>query len=571
MILGWQYGLLPPLTTGCDPALAWAEDCEREMSEQVAFWNRLTEIELERRTAERRVLCEADPALARLWGLFEIVLDKLEALPRRPPPVSEGGPDPAAWRAGVMLLREQRRDMWAELKPMIAATRTACRDELKALSDVRFEAVKQARNNSGLWWGNYNACAAAFEVALGRLAPGDRLRPHRWDGSGRLTNQLIGGFPAERLTQGHAQLRLGEMPTGHPLLSRGAGSKGKLKVLIATVYSHGHGNRRMAAWPIVLHRPFPPGAIVKSLAIHRRRVGARLDPLPGHVGNRWDWRWTATFSCEITDVPPSTSNVACGIDLGWRLVEGGVRIATIASSDGGLDHVVLPQAWLDHRERLAKLQGEARTTTDQAEGDIEQIIEGRRLRQAATHGIDEASLERREFYRIAAKALTERYGLLGIDGTGIGRMARRKKAGERGQDLPPMARRMRTWGAPGELMHEIERAARSRGCRVEIAAGATTITCHHCGTRTEAAQRADLIWRCRACGALWDQDENAAKNVLIAVLNKAGADAATSGAAAVAIAPRENKGLRRSRGDRKASARKLPSNPLKPSASEPAP
>ena len=46
--------------------------------------------------------------------------------------------------------------------------------------------------------------------------------------------------------------------------------------------------------------------------------------------------------------------------------------------------------------------------------------------------------------------------------------------------------------------------------------GATTLDCHLCRHRNQvsAAQRGDLIWRCQGCGALWDQDENAARNLL---------------------------------------------------------
>ena len=78
-----------------------------------------------------------------------------------------------------------------------------------------------------------------------------------------------------------------------------------------------------------------------------------------------------------------------------------------------------------------------------------------------------------------------------------------------------------------------------------------------------AAARADLIWRCPHCGRLWDQDENAARNILGAALAKLGpAEDSASGPAPIEISARENKGLRRARRDRKASARKPLDNPL---------
>jgi transposase len=81
--------------------------------------------------------------------------------------------------------------------------------------------------------------------------------------------------------------------------------------------------------------------------------------------------------------------------------------------------------------------------------------------------------------------------------------------------------------------------------------------CHRCGhvNTPPPSWRGDLIWRCTSCKALWDQDENAARNLLAAAVG-------ASGDAAVTVAARENKGLRRGRITRKGSARKSPPKSL---------
>ena len=42
----------------------------------------------------------------------------------------------------------------------------------------------------------------------------------------------------------------------------------------------------------------------------------------------------------------------------------------------------------------------------------------------------------------------------------------------------------------------------------------TTATCHVCGTAEVWDQAAHVMHRCGQCGALWDQDHNAAINLL---------------------------------------------------------
>ena len=308
-IVAWQYGLLPPLADG---EFGWDADCEREMALQVGLWNALVAIEEERRAAERAVLVADDPELAKLQGAFDAIIARLEALPRRPHSRMTAA-ERAGWSTEVSELRDQRKAAWAELKPRLAAARRAHAAALKRLADERYQAIAAARNASGLWWGNYNAVCAAFDTALGRLAPGDRLRRHEWNGDGRLTNQIMGGITAAALLTssqrssaspdadspsaarargGHAQVRIADMPEGHRLLTHRAGRAGRprpgdrppgerLKLLVATIHSRGRGSRHMASWPIILHRDFPPDAVVKTVAIHRRRVGAPLDPLPG--------------------------------------------------------------------------------------------------------------------------------------------------------------------------------------------------------------------------------------------------------------------------------------------------
>ncbi|HEY1301464.1 MAG TPA: hypothetical protein VGF07_13275 [Stellaceae bacterium] len=553
----WQYGLLPPLAGRGDPA-DWGRDCEDEMRRQTDLWNQLVEIESRRRERDRVILLDGRSELAELWSEFDRVIAEHDGL-RRPPHMPRDRESRPAWEAEVAALRERARELrrrrhaiWLKLKPMIAAARRDSRDELRASLDQRYAEITEARQQSGLWWGNYNAVCAAFDTALGKLEPGDELRHQEFSGAGRLTNQLQGGAPAAALLQGgHAQVRIDPLPA-EPIMirrfrgiaalnpmtrKRGDKPRAEVRLLYATVYSARGAGRRLAVWPIVLHRPFPPGAVVKTVAIHRRRVGAPLALPEGMPGNPADWRWTATFVLDIPDDPElRPASGFCGVDVGWRILpDREVRVATVAGSDGALFHINLASAWFERREGIAKAYGAAAPLRDSVDPDERRHYA--EYRHAVAHGLDRRQRGRREHYRIAAKEIAERYGAVVIDTTNIAQLGRRQGLSDRAPDLPPQTRRMRAWAAPAELVAEIGRAVKARGGTVTLAAGQTTRRCHFCGHDNSNAKRDELVWVCEGCRAAWDQDENAARLILLTYFGSAPA----SGAGAVKLSARSAK------------------------------
>jgi transposase len=165
--------------------------------------------------------------------------------------------------------------------------------------------------------------------------------------------------------------------------------------------------------------------------------------------------------------------------------------------------------------------------------------------------VDKLSAWRREIYRVAAKAIAERFAIVAVDRIAMQVLARNK-------EMPREVRKLRGWAAPYDLAAEIRRAVAAVGGRFLEVGGATTRTCHRCGHhnvgRTDA-RRSDLIWQCEKCLALWDQDENAARNVLAAASGKTALVASASRARKTGLFPR-------ARLTRKGSARKPDDNPL---------
>ncbi|MEI2421840.1 hypothetical protein V6O07_16300, partial [Arthrospira platensis SPKY2] len=102
------------------------------------------------------------------------------------------------------------REINAELKPLYTQSKSlmaAAREEkkvaLKALETGRRAEVKAARQTSGCYWCNYNAVIDSYSTARVRaMKEGGTLRFRRFDGTGRLVNQLQGGASAEELLTG---------------------------------------------------------------------------------------------------------------------------------------------------------------------------------------------------------------------------------------------------------------------------------------------------------------------------------------------------------------------------------
>ncbi|HEX5321651.1 MAG TPA: zinc ribbon domain-containing protein, partial [Stellaceae bacterium] len=304
----------------------------------------------------------------------------------------------------------------------------------------------------------------------------------------------------------------------------------------ATIRSVGRGTRQICRWPLLYHRPLPDGAVVKALTISRRRSR------PG-TGPR-SWQWSVSLSVEVP-APDAPDGVACGIDLGWRKIEDGVRVATTVGEDDAIEHVVLPLAWLDARRAAAETAGRLRVAARDlvlppqvADADREKVRDladrlqalPKEARGTARDWLDEyknaagtigrLERQRRDLYRVAAARLVRRYSMIGIDGSGLATIARDRS-------MPPEVRRMRTWTAPHELMQALSVAARREGVVLRQVSGSSTIVCHRCrhSNAVSVAQRLELVWRCAGCGALWDQDENAARNCLAAVLDASAAAA----------------------------------------------
>jgi transposase len=96
---------------------------------------------------------------------------------------------------------------------------------------------------------------------------------------------------------------------------------------------------------------------------------------------------------------------------------------------------------------------------------------------------------------------------------------------EKEDDAATPTRRLRSLAAPAMFVNRLRNtAAREGAAVVGVRCAETTQLCHLCGAVNKWADSQAIVLPCLACGAEWDQDLNAAKNIL------ASSDVATSSA-----------------------------------------
>jgi hypothetical protein len=100
---------------------------------------------------------------------------------------------------------------------------------------------------------------------------------------------------------------------------------------------------------IVIDRPLPEGALIKSIA------------LSGYHERPFGWKWSLIFSLQTPPhkAAPSVRRVA-GLDLGWRTMGDYIRIGVIADSAGDLRELRLPYDLSRNQDRkfIARLKAQ---------------------------------------------------------------------------------------------------------------------------------------------------------------------------------------------------------------------
>ena len=423
------------------------------------------------------------------------------------------------------------------------------RDEVNREFDLKRTELYNAEKYQDLAWGN--------KLAANTAVPARNPRPPKkkhYDGSGRFVVQLQGGLDTrEVFGRRDGRLRLTPVDWLAPEKQR------KSICSIRTGSVEGTKAPIFAKARTLLHRPLPQGRI-KWAWIKRLKFGT--------VKRYW---LQVVVACDEPPVRKNPNIGRCGVNVNFRRLERGVRVA-VATDDEGRTRVpiIIPedrvQQWLsvrdlrsarDHAFNQARqllvdfLRDNAttvpdwlkeRTATLSAWRKISRLAglvlywRGNRRRNFEDHRFpgDSEVFDALEAWRKADKKEYDRerhvernflnwrknfyihqiqalpFSEAAVGTVNYARMQKKKAPIDEQPDDKQVPVRYRNCAAPGLFTQILQVYLKSKV--VDVAQ--VTATCHECGELCEW-EREQIIHTCESCGATWDQDVNAAINLAV--------------------------------------------------------
>lgn len=554
----YQYGLLPPTRN--------AELVAEQMRASHRYRNQLITLERCRRECIRDALREysdmdaLEEAVRECKSTQEAAQAAIKSARKRSRKRSETEPQRqalAAAREATKLARARLGERRRQLREDGAAQ--ARLDEINEFAGALRRAL---REQTEAYWGTYLLAEAEVDAAAKTTPLYDGVEPcdpryARWTGDGTVGVQLQGGLETERVFGADPRLQI-DRPDERAWWSESRSerrrcSRTKLRLRVG---SEGR-DPVWGEWTMLMHRPLPKGGRIKRALVHRRKRG------PREV-------WAVDITVEL---PDGWTQGRCGnggavaVDIGWRSLGDDIRVGAWVGEDGAAGEVFLDAScisalrkaedlrrqrdrnqdrmtehllsWLaEHRETLPEWLREATRHAHQwrspsrwsrlarewrerrFDGDVEgyESLEAWRYHEhhlwAWESGQGRKShLRRREQYRVAADRLASQYSVLALEQFDLRQVAR--KAPTEAPAENQTARSNRQLSAPSELREALRNAFQRRGGTViELPAQDTTRTCHECGHVDRWDAAAHIAHACSSCGVVWDQDENAARNLL---------------------------------------------------------
>lgn len=502
-VRAFEFGCLPP-TEGERAAID-------VMFGRVRLWNSLVELE---KCHQERVEALLAPYL---------------------PPKSEGDEAKAAWKAA-------RKAVWKR------------DDVLEAARLMDKETMGEARRlcrESGLYWCNYEAVLVAWQLA--RKKPGE-LRFHAARNEpGKVSVRYQTGLPVADAFGDDTRMQVEPVaPEAWTSPVRSERRKLARTVLRLRVAS----DNRKPVWlvlPMVMHRPLPADGLIRECSVLRERVG-------------FSWRWKAVLIVETPErTPQPTGSGRASIDLGWRRRPHGLRVCAWRDDSGRSGDLVLPPGWLaemaktenlrsirdDHLNatRAALLawlietpsapewigQERARFKSWRSQSSMMRLVRLWRERRFPGDDIGLAMLEewrrrdvhlysyeanlrdqlirqRREIYRLFAADLARRYREVVLEDFDLRPVVMLAK---HAKEMHAAARHQRVWAAPSVLRLAVVNACEREGLLVsKVPCAYTTVICGECGSLERFDKAREMLHKCEGCGITFDQDDNAAANLL---------------------------------------------------------
>lgn len=324
----YQYGLLSP-TTNADLVAAQMRLAHR-------YRNKLTEIEIQRREAIRKILSthpDVEPMQTELEALIQ-QRDEARAAIRLTRAASRSRSDTKAQRDTAAQLAARCRELVVKLKEAKRALYEdqAVQDALAQAEEASRARVREERAKCGVYWGTYLLQeAAADQARSAKLAP--KFVPER-HGRFQVSVQIQKGMSVDALFKSDTRIQIEPIPDDAYSRERPRGYRRRAArtVLRLRVGSDERGGPIWAEWPMIMHRPLPAGATIKVATVTRRR----RDCLRHH----WSVALTVNLEAPVRTAPASG---VCALNMGFCKRGDDYRAGYIVGDDGA-QHEILAVA-----------------------------------------------------------------------------------------------------------------------------------------------------------------------------------------------------------------------------------
>jgi Putative transposase DNA-binding domain len=302
----------------------------------------------------------------------------------------------------------------------------------------------------------------------------------------------------------------------------------------------------------------PANGIIKWARLQRKKSSGAIGKT--YISLTKDYDYTLRLTLE--EPPQEEKNKAkVAIEVGWRLLETGLRVAVALGEDGEMRELYLPKRWLDGRRKAESLgsiidqetnltalaikaahpelckkaeqpENPEKPATAATPATLDWAGDNPRRLAAALlkiyredpglqpdleewrkhhfhllrykKGLNDKLIRiRREIYRKFVSELAKKYSICGIEDFDLRQVTTKSQA-------PELVKWQRTAAGISSL-----RLMLSQRLTVQkLSAAHTTQKCHNCGS-LEKWDAAHHVWhRCKQCNSLWDQDRNSVRNLL---------------------------------------------------------
>lgn len=532
-----------------------------EARKQNNLWNKLVELHKANQKEYDGLLRAADPAYIEaaaqqmlLWQEKNIAWEAMQKAkvtfrtrdednPKLKPFVED-------WKARKKVAQEYFKNEFKKAK--VAAKKKTSEDALRQLKTKFSKEVTEAVKLSNVYWADADDIKGRFFTAISK----GKAKFHAFDRADSMSFRhrfTGGGLPITNIYDSKAKrLSVSSVDyTAYGDYLHKVCSQREMKKRVRSEINTTLAGSVPVHFYAVLHRPIPDSAILKQAIFKREHIGGR---------NRW------TLSLQVEEPPETASirakaNGKAGIDINWRVLNGRVRFAVLASGNNHCKEFYLPDKLLVESRECDKLMSRKDNLFEDAKRlVIEHIdtllvpdelkqgiflarqkrlyaivrqLEGEQSDMALTlkqwrdedkRLVDRVSWLRRKmrdhkqwFFYNVAHDFCKRFDTVVLEGMkmNLAKMARKKPTKSK-ESLPEAASFYRHLAGVGAFRQTVKYVAGKRGiCIIEEDPKHTTMKCNQCGhiNRPKAKSRQKLVWTCTNCKAEWDQDHNAAINL----------------------------------------------------------